>query len=79
MSKKSKSNFEESVKRLEEIIDAMEDGSASLDELVAKYEEGSILLKECQKQLQAAVLKIEKLNTSTGEPEDFETDLNEDE
>ena len=72
MSKKTKTTFEESVKRLEEIIEAMEDGSASLDELVAKYEEGSILLKECQKQLHSAELKIEKLNTSTGEPETFD-------
>ena len=74
MSKKIKNNFEESVTRLEELIEAMEDGSSSLDELVAKYEEGSKLLKECQRQLKEAELKIEKLNSKTGEPEPFDSE-----
>ena len=72
MSKNTKNTFEESVTRLEELIEAMEDGSATLDELVAKYEEGSKILKECQKQLHEAELKIEQLNSKTGEPEPFE-------
>lgn len=74
MTKKSKPTFEESVARLEELIEAMEDGSAPLSDLVAKYEEGSKLLKECQSQLKAAELKIEKLNTDTGVPEAFDTE-----
>jgi len=69
MPKKTKPSFEEAVQRLEELIEAMEDGSAPLTELVAKYEEGSKLLRECQTQLRAAELKIEKLNLETGEPE----------
>lgn len=74
MSKKTKPTFEEAVQRLEELIEAMEDGSAPLTELVAKYEEGSKLLRECQSQLQAAELKIEKLNLQTGDPESFENE-----
>jgi exodeoxyribonuclease VII small subunit len=74
MSKKTKNTFEESVTRLEELIEGMEDGSSTLDDLVAKYEEGSRILKECQKQLNEAELKIEKLNTKTGEPEPFDND-----
>jgi len=74
MSKKAKPTFEEAVRRLEELIEAMEDGSAPLTELVAKYEEGSKLLRECQSQLQAAELKIEKLNLKTGETESFESE-----
>lgn len=62
------------MERLEELIEAMEDGSAPLAELVAKYEEGSKLLRECQSQLRAAELKIEKLNSQTGEPESFDAD-----
>lgn len=73
MSKKIKPTFEDAVRRLEEVIEAMEDGSAPLAELVARYEEGSKLLRECQSQLQAAELKIEKLNLQTGEPELFES------
>ena len=72
MPKESKPTFEASIQRLEELIESMEDGSAPLADLVAKYEEGSKLLKECQSQLRAAELKIEKLNTATGEPESFE-------
>jgi len=71
MSKKTKPTFEEAVQRLEELIEAMEDGSSPLTELVAKYEEGSKLVRECQSQLRAAELKIEKLNLQTGEPESF--------
>lgn len=72
MPQTTKNTFEKSVTRLEEIIESMEDGSSPLDELVAKYEEGSKLLKECQKQLKDAELKIEKLNSKTGEPESFD-------
>lgn len=62
------------MERLEELIESMEDGSAPLAELVAKYEEGSKLLRECQSQLRVAELKIEKLNSQTGEPEAFATE-----
>ena len=79
MPKQTKPTFEEAVERLEELIESMEDGSSPLTELVAKYEEGSKLLKECQSQLQAAELKIEKLNLKTGEPESIELDKQEDE
>ncbi|MFU8848370.1 MAG: exodeoxyribonuclease VII small subunit [Opitutales bacterium] len=72
--KNKKPSFEEAVERLEELIDAMEDGSAPLDLLVAKYEEGSKLLHICQAQLREAELKIEKLNLQTGETEPFQTD-----
>lgn len=74
MAKETQTSFEESVERLEQLIEAMEDGSAPLADLVAKYEEGTKLLRECQAQLQAAELKIEKLNKKTGEPEPFEPD-----
>lgn len=74
MSQKTKPTFEEAVERLEELIEAMEDGSSPLNELVAKYEEGSKLLRECQSQLREAELKIEKLNLETGEPDSFQTE-----
>jgi exodeoxyribonuclease VII small subunit len=72
MAKETQASFEVSVERLEELIEAMEDGSAPLADLVAKYEEGTKLLRECQTQLRAAELKIEKLNSKTGEPEPFD-------
>lgn len=57
------------MKRLEEIIEGMEDGSAPLSDLLAKYEEGSILLRQCHAQLRAAELKIEQLNLQTDQSE----------
>jgi exodeoxyribonuclease VII small subunit len=64
--------FEESVEKLEQLIEALESGETPLADLVAKFEEGSKLLKECQSQLRSAEIKIEKLNLETGEPEAFQ-------
>lgn len=70
--KKTDPTFEESVERLEALIEAMENGDTPLADLVAKFEEGSKLLKHCQAQLKEAELKIEKLNLKTGQLEAFD-------
>lgn len=70
--KKKEPTFEESLERLEALIEGMENGDIPLADLVAKFEEGSKLLKTCQEQLKEAELKIEKLNLDTGETEPFE-------
>ncbi len=67
-------SFEDALGRLESIIESMESGDTPLADLVAKFEEGSTLLKVCQAKLQAAELKIEKLNLKTGAVERFEDD-----
>lgn len=53
--------FEEALKRLESIVEAMEHDDLPLDTLLARYEEGTILARACQSQLQAAELKIQEL------------------
>ena len=70
--KKTQPTFEDSVDRLETIIEAMEKGDTPLAELVAKFEEGSKLLKHCQAQLEEAELKIKQHNIKNGkiEPSD---------
>ena len=70
--KKEEPTFEESVERLEGLIQAMENGDTPLADLVAKFEEGSRLLNHCRAQLKEAELKIEKLNLKTGEIESFD-------
>ena len=70
--KKEKLTFEESVERLEDLIQAMENGNTPLADLVAKFEEGSKLLNHSQAQLKEAELKIEQLNLKTGELEKFD-------
>ena len=54
-------NFEDSLAKLEGIVDALEDSDVSLEESVKKFEEGIKLVKDCQKQLQEAELKVNKL------------------
>ena len=70
--KKEEPTFEKSVERLEDLIQAMENGDTPLADLVAKFEEGSKLLNQCRAQLKEAELKIEKLNLKTGEFENFD-------
>ena len=69
--KKEEPTCENSVERLEGLIQAMENGDTPLADLVAKFEEGSKLLNHCRAQLKEAELKIEKLNLKTGELENF--------
>jgi len=54
-------NFEDSLAKLEGIVDALEDNNVSLEESVKKFEEGIKLVKDCQRQLQEAELKVNKL------------------
>ena len=54
-------NFEDSLAKLESIVDALEDNDVSLEESVEKFEEGIKLVKDCQKQLKEAELKVNKL------------------
>lgn len=53
--------FEESLEKLEAIVESMEDGSTPLAVMIAKYEEGNNLLKICEARLKEAELKIEQL------------------
>ena len=53
--------FEEALKKLETLVDAMESGDLPLESLLEKYEEGSRLVKICQAKLEEAELKIQKL------------------
>ena len=57
----SKKNFESSLKELETIIEVLEDENINLEDSVKSFEKGVNLVKECQKQLQNAELKVKKL------------------
>ena len=54
-------SYAESMKRLEQIVAALEAGGAELDETLKLFEEGSKLLKECKSELSEAEGKVEKL------------------
>lgn len=51
-------NFEETMKKLEEIAVELEKGSLNLDESVKKFEEGITLSKQCNNYLEKAEKKI---------------------
>jgi exodeoxyribonuclease VII small subunit len=56
--------FEYSFKRLEKILNDLEDNieEKSLDQIIENYQEGLKLLKVCRDKLSEAELKIEKIN-----------------
>lgn len=53
--------FEEALKKLEKIVQELEDGDLPLDESLEKYEEGIRLSRVCSKKLEAAKKKVELL------------------
>lgn len=53
--------FEEALKKLEGIVEAMEGGDLPLETLLARFEEGIRLAKTCQTKLEEAELKIQQL------------------
>ena len=53
--------FEEALKRLGSIVEAMEGDELPLDQLLTRFEEGTRLARHCQDQLGAAELKITQL------------------
>lgn len=61
-----KLNFEQAMKRLEEIVTALEQGETPLEQSLALFEEGSKLLRQCTGLLDKAEQKVTKL-TAAGE------------
>jgi len=53
--------FEDNLKKLETLVTKMESGEMNLDEMIAAFEEGRKLVTECQKELGAIQLRIEKV------------------
>ena len=56
--KKESMTFEQSLKRLEEIVKRMESGDVALEEALALFEEGTTLAGSCNKLLDSAELKV---------------------
>jgi exodeoxyribonuclease VII small subunit len=54
-------SFDESLRRLEKIVEQMEQGDIPLEESLKLYEEGIILSKACAQKLQQAELTIKRL------------------
>ncbi len=62
--KKSTKTFETAMKRLEEIVESLEDGSVPLESALELYEEGIELAVFCGEKLKTASIKLKKLSKS---------------
>ena len=58
---KKELSFEDALAELEIIVNKLESGDVSLDEAIKAYERGSILKEQCEKKLNEAKLKVEKI------------------
>ena len=58
--------FEEALKKLESIVEAMESEDLPLETLIKRYEEGVRLAQVCQAKLAEAELKIQQLEKDAG-------------
>ena len=55
--------FEENMKRLEQIVRAMERGDVALEESLKLFQEGTELVRSCGKLLDDAELQVKKIMT----------------
>ena len=58
---KEEMTFESAMERLEEIVDALDDGSSPLDKALDLFTEGVALVKYCNKKLDEAEQKVRLL------------------
>lgn len=64
MNMKNKKSYEESVKRLHQIVAELEKTDISLEQSMMLFEEGVVLVKECGEVLENARQKVEQLSGS---------------
>ena len=66
-----KINFEENIKKLEEIIRELESGNVALDDAMNKFNEAFALSKECDNKLKEVTESLNKILNKDGELEEF--------
>ena len=69
-------SFEQALAQLEKIVAELESGQAPLEHAIEMYERGAALKAHCEKRLEAARLRVEKIvvgaqGTVSAEPADF--------
>ncbi len=69
----SEMTFEQAVDQLERIVDHLERGDVPLDKSIEIYERGEALKKHCERLLEAAENRIEKIRLDrNGKPQGVE-------
>mgnify|MGYP001139445634 CR=1 FL=1 len=64
-----KNSFESSIKRLEQIVNDMENSELDIDKAMKLFEEGISLVRECSAKLNEAKKKVEILTEKNGKIE----------
>lgn len=67
MAAKKSYPFEESLTKLETLVDKMESGELSLEDSLSTFEEGIRLTRSCQEALKQAEQKVQLLMEKNGE------------
>ena len=67
MSEKERLGFEKALKRLETIVEKLDDEYLSLEKSIELYEEGVMLSKQCSQTLEEAELRIKNVNEEHSE------------
>lgn len=68
----SKLSFEDSIKRLKETVDKIEQGEIALQDSLEQYEQGMALIQHCRGILERAEKRIEKISQGEKEAEPSE-------
>ena len=63
---KKEMKFEEKIKKLEEIVNELENGKTDLDESIKKYTLAMQLVKECDEELKNVEAQLNKIVTENG-------------
>ncbi len=66
-----KINFEENIKKLENIVRELESGNVSLDDALSKFNEAFKLSKECDAKLNEVTESVNKILNKDGNLEEF--------
>ena len=66
MDEKEEVTFEDAMKQLESIVETLGGGNLSLEDSLKMFEEGTELCKFCNKKLDEAEYKVEKLMEKEG-------------
>ena len=69
--KKNEVNFEENIKKLEEIIRELESGNVALDDALNKFNEAYKLSRECDTKLKEVSDSLNKVLNKDGNLEEF--------
>ena len=64
-------NFEENIKKLENIVRELESGNVTLDDALNKFNEAFKLSKECDTKLKEVTESVNKILNKDGNLEDF--------